>query len=179
MPRALSSLLSKRRRSHREKDLGLLATHERGGDSLADGGFWVTRRSNKRSPICLSYQPNMNFERISESIREGVEERSGYANVMFKRLLEEIQEFESGLKHDEEIGAYLASFAGGIRIHIESIKYQDPYYIVLSGTTEQNQKVRLVQHVTQTSILFVPVKVTSEENREPRRFGFNVSGSND
>ncbi|HBL10965.1 MAG TPA: hypothetical protein DD379_06075 [Cyanobacteria bacterium UBA11162] len=130
----------------------------------------------------LNSQPQVNVEqmsRISEGIREGIEERSGYANVMFKRLLEEIQEFESGLKHDEEIGVYLASFAGGIYLHIESIKYRDPYYIVLSGTTEQGQKARLVQHVTQTSILFVPVKVMPEENREPRRFGFNISGNED
>jgi len=127
----------------------------------------------------LNYQPNVNFDRISESIQKGMEERSGYANVMFKRLLEEIQEFESGLKPDEEIGAYLASFAGGICLHIESIKYRDLYYIVLSGATEQGQKARLVQHVTQTSILFVPVKVMPEENREPRRFGFNISGNED
>jgi len=121
----------------------------------------------------------MNFDLISEGIQKGMEERSGYANVMLTRLLEEIQEFESGLKLDEEIGAYLASFAGGIFLHIESIKHRDPYYIVLSGTTEQGQKARLVQHVIQTSILFVPVKVTPEENREPRRFGFNISGNED
>jgi len=127
----------------------------------------------------FNYQPNMNFDLISEGIQKGMEERSGYANVMLTRLLEEIQEFESGLKLDEEIGAYLASFAGGIFLHIESIKHRDPYYIVLSGTTEQGQKARLVQHVIQTSILFVPVKVTPEENREPRRFGFNISGNED
>ena len=40
MPRARASLLSKRRRAHREKDLGLLAEDERGGDPFADGGFW-------------------------------------------------------------------------------------------------------------------------------------------
>lgn len=122
---------------------------------------------------------NENFDRISESIREGVEERSGYAKVMFKRLREEIQEFESGLKPDEEIGAYFASFTGGVCLHIESIKYRDPYYIVLSGTTDQGQKARLVQHVTQTCILFVVIKVTPEENREPRRIGFEISGSED
>ncbi len=121
----------------------------------------------------------MNFDHMAESMRKGMEERAGYANVMFKRLIEEIQEFESVLKPDEEIGAYLASFAGGLCLHIESIKYRDPYYIVLSGATDQGQKARLVQHVTQTSILFVPVKVTLEENREARRFGFNISGSED
>lgn len=74
-----------------------------------------------------TYQPNVDFARISENIQKGMEERSGYANVMFKRLLEEIQEFESGLKSDEEIGAYLASFAGGICLHIEAIKYRYPF----------------------------------------------------
>jgi len=128
----------------------------------------------------LQYQPNnVDLSRIAENVQKSAEEKLGYANVMFKCLLEEIQEFESGLKPDEEIGAYLASFAGSTCLHIESIEYRDPYFIVLSGTTEQGQIVRLVQHVTQTSILFVPVKVTPEENREPRRFGFDVSGSED
>lgn len=122
----------------------------------------------------LNYQPNMNFDYLSENLRKGVEEKAGYANVIFKRLLEEIREFESGLKPDEEVGAYLASFAGGTCLHVEAVNYRDPYFIVLSGVTDQGQKARLVQHVTQTSILFVPVKVTPGEDREPRRIGFNI-----
>lgn len=122
----------------------------------------------------LNYQPNMKIDEISERIQQGLEKRSGYANVMYKCLLEEISEFESGLNLDEEIGAYLTSFGGGMCLHIESIKYRDPYYMILSGSTDQGQKVRLVQHVTQTSILFVPVKVMAEENRQPRRFGFCI-----
>jgi Family of unknown function (DUF6173) len=103
-----------------------------------------------------------------------IEERSGYANVMYRCLLQEIKEFESELKSDEEIGAYFASFAGATCLHIESIKHRDPYYLILTGVTEQGQKVRLIQHVTQTSILFVPVKVNPEEDRKPRRFGFDI-----
>jgi Family of unknown function (DUF6173) len=111
-----------------------------------------------------------------DSVR-GIQEKSGYANVMYVRLLDEIRDFESGLKPDEEIGAYLASFAGGQRLHIESITYRDPYYIVLTGTIDNGQKARLVQHVTQTSILFVPIKVGAEENRDARRLGFNIAGT--
>lgn len=136
-------------------------------------------RFNMKEFGSLNYQPKANFDQISESIRKGTEERFGYANVMFKCLLEEIAEFESCLNSNEEIGAYLTSIAGGICIHIESIKYRDPYYIIFSGTTEQGQKARLVQHITQTSILFVPLKVLPEENREPRRFGFNIPESED
>ncbi|MBP0030791.1 DUF6173 family protein [Roseofilum sp. Guam] len=112
---------------------------------------------------------------MSEEMRKSGEERAGYANVMFKYLLEEIQEFESDLQADEEIAVYLASFAGGMPIRIESINYRDPYYIVLSGTTEEGQKVRLVQHVTQISILFMPIKVPSEDNRKAKRIGFMAS----
>lgn len=127
----------------------------------------------------LNYQPKLNFDEISKSLKKGAEERFGYANVMFKCLLEEIAEFESCLNSNEEIGAYFTSITGGTCLHIESINYRDPYYIIFSGTTESGQKARLVQHVTQTSILFVPIKVMPEENREPRRFGFNISESED
>jgi Family of unknown function (DUF6173) len=116
--------------------------------------------------------PSLNLDHL----REGIEEKFGYANVMFERLRDEIREFESGLKPDEEIGAYLASFASGQCLHIESITYRDPYYIVLAGTIDGGQKARLVQHVTQTSILFVPIKVVAEEHRKARRFGFNIAG---
>jgi Family of unknown function (DUF6173) len=123
----------------------------------------------------MNLQPSQHdFMELSKSIQKGSEERAGYANVMFKRLLEEIKEFEAELKPDEEIGVYFASFSNGTSLHIESIHYRDPYYIVLSGVTDQGHRARLVQHVTQTNILFVPVKVTSEENRQARRFGFDI-----
>ncbi|MBD2254048.1 hypothetical protein H6G14_22500 [Nostoc parmelioides FACHB-3921] len=101
--------------------------------------------------------------------------RFGYASVMLQSLKEEIGEFESSLNSNEEIGAYFISTAGGIRLRIESITYRDPYYIVFTGITDQGDKAKLVQHVTQTSILFVPIKVMPEENREPRRFGFSIA----
>ena len=125
----------------------------------------------------FNFPPKVNINQISEAVRRGTEERFGYANVMFKSLLEEIREFESELKPDEEIGAYLASFSGGILLHIESIRYRDPYYFVLQGTTDRGDKAQLVQHVQQTSILFVPIKVMPEESRKPRRFGFNTENS--
>jgi hypothetical protein len=124
-------------------------------------------------------QPRLNFDSIQDSLQKGMNERSGYASVMYQRLLEEIAEFESYLNPDEEIAAYLASFGREIYLQIEDIGHRDPYYIIFSGTTEKGQKARLVQHVSQSSILFIPIKVKPEENREPRRFGFRISDNED
>ncbi|MBO1052522.1 MULTISPECIES: DUF6173 family protein [Dolichospermum] len=122
------------------------------------------------------YQPSRpNLDTLNESIQRGVQERFGYANVMYQRLVEEIADFESHLNPDEEMAAYFASFGKEIYLQIESISYRDPYYIIFSGTTDQGQKARIVQHISQTSILFVPGKVKSDENRKPRRFGFSIS----
>ncbi|NJK58778.1 MAG: hypothetical protein HC939_23755 [Pleurocapsa sp. SU_5_0] len=124
----------------------------------------------------MSFSRNSDWDKksaeIVESIRRGTEERSGYANVMFEGLLEEIKIFQSELESDKEIGAYLTSFSNNMLITIESISYRDPYYFVLSGTNNEGHKVKLVQHVKQTNILFVPIKVLPEEGRKPKRFGF-------
>ncbi|MBD2578865.1 DUF6173 family protein [Oscillatoria sp. FACHB-1406] len=112
-------------------------------------------------------------DHLQKSTREGIEERSGYANVMYQSLLREIKEFESELKADEEVGAYIANLGGSSYLRIESISYRDPYYLILIGQNE-DRRVKLVQHVTQINILFVVIKIKPEEDREPRRFGFEI-----
>lgn len=119
-----------------------------------------------------NHQPNI--DRLSESLQRGKEESFGFANVMSEELIAEIKDFEKGLKPNEEVGLYIASFSGGTSVHIESIRYRNPYYVILSGRTEQGDRVSLVKHVTQIDILLIPVKVDPEENRKPRRFGFEI-----
>jgi hypothetical protein len=112
------------------------------------------------------------FQLDHDALQKGMDERFGYANVLYERLVEQIMQFQEQLKLDEEVGAYLASFGREIYLHIEQVEYSDPYYIIFSGTLENGQKARLVQHVSQTSILLMAAKVEPEANRKPYRIGF-------
>ncbi len=97
--------------------------------------------------------------------------KSGFADVMYDRLIQQIAEFEKDLDTEHEIGAMLASFGREVVIHIESIGYHNPYFIVFYGSNSvDGAKVKLVQHVSQINVLFVSVKVN--ENRPARRIGF-------
>ena len=86
--------------------------------------------------------PNLN------SVLEGLQEAQaakearthGHANVIFERLKECVEESQSKLKPNQEIGAYLASFGPQTEISIETIAYRDPFLIVFNGI-DQNKKL--------------------------------------
>ena len=48
-----------------------------------------------------------------------------------------------------------------------------------NGVNDNGERKNLVQHVSQTSILFTAVKVPKEENQKPRRIGFNKIDGDD
>ena len=59
--------------------------------------------------------------RITRQIQAGKAFDLGHASVLYKSLMSEIAEFEKGLKANEEIGAYLASFGREILVNIEAV----------------------------------------------------------
>jgi hypothetical protein len=95
----------------------------------------------------------------------------GFAHVMYERLVAQMRDFEDSIDPDEEVAAYLASFGTRVVVLIDKVGFQNPYYIVFDGANaETGERVRLIQHTTQTSVLLAAVKVV--EPRKPRRIGF-------
>ena len=124
----------------------------------------------------MSQSPHLDIGRVisstiaSEAAINAI--NRGFANVLYSALMRQIASFEKTLKSDEEIGAYLASFGTEIIVQIESVSYSNPYFIIFEGiNTNDGSKVRLVQHVFQTNVLFTAVKL-KELNRSARRIGF-------
>ncbi len=98
--------------------------------------------------------------------------KRGFAHILYERLMKEIAEYEAGLNADEEIGAFLSSFGSEIIIQIQDVRYRNPYFIVFEGiNTNDGTRVKLVQHVSQVSVLFTAIKIRDLE-RKPRRIGF-------
>jgi hypothetical protein len=88
------------------------------------------------------------------------------AKAYFEKLIKFITEFEKGLEDNQEVGAKLVTFGESITIHIDDISYSNPRLIIFHGQDIHGQKVQLIQHVNQISILLIVVKrIDSERPR--------------
>jgi len=89
---------------------------------------------------------------------------------VFASLRDYAQEFESSLDEQHEVGARLVSFGSTITFHVRQIGYSKPNIITFDGTTDEGDRVKLVQHVSQLSVLFIalPLKVETKK----RSIGF-------
>jgi len=118
--------------------------------------------------------PQVDFSGIEQAMRDKREQDLvdlGFAHVMYERLVAQIEDFENSIDPDEEVAAYLASFGTRVVVLVDSVGFHNPYYIVFNGlNADTGERVRLVQHTSQTSVLLAAVKV--EEPRKPRRIGF-------
>jgi hypothetical protein len=90
-------------------------------------------------------------------------------SVAYERLSKYIKDFEAELDNDHEIGARLVSFGQNVTFHIEDIGYYGPDIITFDGRNDAMEKVQLIQHVSQLSVLLVAVR---KQQEEPRRIGF-------
>ncbi|MGN5055084.1 DUF6173 family protein [Aeromonas veronii] len=91
------------------------------------------------------------------------------AKWTYTRLVEYIKDFEAELDDDHEIGARLVSFGQAITFHIQDIGYYGPDIISFYGTNDQGEKLQLIQHISQLSVLLIGMK---KQNEAPRRIGF-------
>ncbi|GHO52378.1 DUF6173 family protein [Ktedonobacter robiniae] len=96
------------------------------------------------------------------------------AKWTYERLSKYINDFESSLDNDHEIGARLVSFGQAITFHIEDIGYYGPDIISFDGRNEAGEKVQLIQHISQLSVLLVAVQ---KQQEQPRRIGFRLKAS--
>jgi len=96
----------------------------------------------------------------------------GYAGILHHRLMAQIRDFEDGLGEEEELAGMIASFGQTVLVRILDVGYHNPYFMVFYGEDlETNERVQLVQHVNQVSVLFRAVP-KSPTVAKARRIGF-------
>jgi hypothetical protein len=99
--------------------------------------------------------------------------KANMANEFYARLVYAIQAFDKSLDQDEEVGMRLVTFGQAITFHVESLGYHDPSIIYFHGTTDNGDRVSLVQHVSQISFLLIAMKRKNPD--EPKKpFGFDA-----
>lgn len=94
------------------------------------------------------------------------------AKWMHERIVSSIRDFEIQLDADCEVGARLMSFGSEMTVRIENVEYWGPDLIVFHGESTEGGRVQLLQHVSQLSVLLVPVQ---KPNGDARRIGFNLA----
>lgn len=93
------------------------------------------------------------------------------ADYQYEVLTMSIIAFEKDLDEDEEVGARLVFFGQSVTFHITDIGYSNPSIITFSGLNEDNKPVKLIQHISQISVLLT-VLPRADKTRE--RIGFKL-----
>ena len=81
------------------------------------------------------------------------EAQAHYASEFHKRLVSWINNYDSTLDQEHEVGIRLVSFGQSVVFHLKDIGYWNPSLISFSGFTEDGKPVELIQHVSQISVL--------------------------
>lgn len=93
------------------------------------------------------------------------------ASEFYNRLGDHIQMFDADLDQDQETGIRLVSFGQTITFRVTSIGFQNPSLILFNGSTDDGNKITLIQHVTQISFLLMAMpRLKPDEPKKP--FGF-------
>ena len=104
-----------------------------------------------------------------DSIQRQAERKSNPVIQVAENLRKYIEDFERGLDAEHEVGLRIASFGGVVFFHAESIGFAKPDLVTFIGTTDEGERVQLVQHYSQLSFLLKAVK---KQQPEARRIGF-------
>ena len=119
----------------------------------------------------MDYSKLISVPQITGPLLPIIPSDQNLADAFYERLSQYIIDFESTLNDAEEVGARLVSFGESITFHIEDIGYWNPSLITFSGRTEDGKAVKLVQHVSQISVLLMAVPRTHPERE---RIGYTL-----
>jgi len=81
-----------------------------------------------------------------------------HADQFYRRLIVWFNNFHKSLDEEHEAGARLVSFGQSVTFHVEDISWWNPSLISFQGKTESGDRVELIQHVTQISVLLVALR---------------------
>ena len=93
------------------------------------------------------------------------------AEWMHERVVRSINDFEAQLDQEHEVGARLVSAGPELTFHIDDVGYWGPDMVIFYGIHRNNQRVELLQHISQLSVALVAVEKLGEK---ARRIGFGL-----
>ena len=104
-------------------------------------------------------------------------ENQNLASEFYKRLVKKINHFNESLDDEYEVGVRLVNFGQAVTFHLQDMDYLNPSLISFVGDTnpgtETNERVELIQHVSQISILLMKLK-RKDPSQPKHPFGFTI-----
>jgi hypothetical protein len=98
-------------------------------------------------------ESNRHFMENMREVREAQFRRDNPVVEVAACLKNKIENFESSLDSEFEVGVRLVTFGGSITFHAQEISFSKPCLITFSGIDNDGNRVQLVQHVTQLNFL--------------------------
>lgn len=107
---------------------------------------------------------------LLEDIKSMVPRDYSLADWKYKKLKEQIEEFQSELSNDVDVCIALAAFGTSMIMQVTDIGYQNPDMLYFYGYINGSE-TQLIQHISQLNFALMAVK-KDEPERAPRRIGF-------
>ncbi|NMC74958.1 MAG: hypothetical protein GYA56_11490 [Geobacteraceae bacterium] len=123
------------------------------------------------SPLAAGYQ-GVNRHHTDHSERGFV--RNNPFRGTCKAIKSSIEQFEASLDAEHEIAISLASFGSSIEFRADEIRISPSNLITFHGVTDSGERVHLVQHVSQVSLL---LKAVRKVNETPTRVVFQYGAA--
>ncbi|MBO5715824.1 MAG: hypothetical protein J6S23_05480 [Clostridia bacterium] len=102
---------------------------------------------------------------------EEIDTRNYYlADWKYEKIKEEIEQFQTNLSDEMDVGVALASFGTNMIMQVIDIEYQNPDLLYFHGYINGN-RAELIQHVSQLNFVLMAIK-KDDPKRPARRIGF-------
>lgn len=96
-----------------------------------------------------------------------------YSDTQFEVIKKHIEEFQSNLDENHEVGLLLTNFGQSMLMNVTHIGYEKSVLMVFKGYVN-GQEAKLIQHISQIDFLLTSVP-KAELEKPPRRIGFDTS----
>lgn len=92
-----------------------------------------------------------------------------WVDEQFDILKRYIQEFESSLDAEHEVGIMMTNFGQSVLMQVTQVTYEDPVLMAFKGYVN-SREATLIQHINQLNFMLTTVE--KEPDRPKRQIGF-------
>lgn len=114
------------------------------------------------------------FNSLHADLPDGAYARSNPFSGTCRAVRASIEQFEADLDAEHEVSLQLVSFGSTVSIRPERVGFSTANVITFHGITDDGEKVHLVQHVSQVSMM---LKAARKLNAKPKRVIFQYGGA--
>ena len=93
-----------------------------------------------------------------------------WAETQFEILKEQIQEFETTLDPDKQVGLWFTNFGQSVLMQVTKITYKDPVLMIFKGFVNGKEST-LIQHINQLNFLLTTIDKEPDKPRMKIGFG--------